>query len=276
MGVTSRPAVPAFMTSRSAEVFRVTTAAGYEIKATEWHDFYTTRGKIKLRDLKPGDELLVQSGKGQFGGCGSGEVGVLLGLLTGDGHVTNRGKGERAAVVNLWGGDRDLADTIVASINTLIKGWSDRARSYQVSAVAVPERNLVMIRSILLLRVLKEMYGLSPDLKTAVPEIVWRGTEECVKGYLRGLFQCDGTVQRDDQNSYCTVRLASSQPSLLKDVQMLLANFGIFCRVLKHREAGERILPDGKGGKRAYSCQADYELIIVRSRVTTSCRRSGS
>ena len=64
MGVTVREAVPAFMTAPSADVYRVVTEAGYEIKATEWHDFYTTRGKIKLRDLKPGDELLIQSGRG--------------------------------------------------------------------------------------------------------------------------------------------------------------------------------------------------------------------
>ncbi len=78
----------AFMSAPSADVYRVVTKDGYEIKATEWHDFYTTRGKIKLRDLKPGDELLIQSGKGQFGGCGSEELGVLIGLLTGDGHFT--------------------------------------------------------------------------------------------------------------------------------------------------------------------------------------------
>jgi ribonucleoside-diphosphate reductase alpha chain len=262
-GVTVRPAVPAFMTSPSADVFRVVTEAGYEIRATEWHDFYTTRGKIKLRDLKPGDELLIQSGKGQFGGCGSGEIGVLLGLLTGDGHFTNRGKGEQAAVVNLWGGDRALAENVVASINYLIKGWSDNARTYQVSAVAVPDRNLVMIRSILLLRVLKEMYGISTELKTAVPEIVWRGNEDCVKGYLRGLFQSDGTVNVSGKDgTSCSVRLASSVLSLLKDVQMLLANSGIFARIYKRREAGQRMLPDGKGGKRAYDCKADYELLI--------------
>ncbi|HTY92647.1 MAG TPA: LAGLIDADG family homing endonuclease [Steroidobacteraceae bacterium] len=261
-GVTARPAVPAFMTAPSADVYRVVTKAGYEIKATEWHDFYTTRGKIKLRDLKPGDEVLIQSGKGQFGGCGSGELGVLLGLLTGDGHFTNRGEGEQAAVVNLWGADRALADGIVATVNALIAGWAENARTYQVSAVTVPERNLVMIRSVMLLRVLQQMYGISPALKTSVPEIVWRGNEECVKGYLRGLFQSDGTVQRDDRRAYCTVRLASSQPSLLKDVQMLLANFGIFCRILKRRAAGGRLLPDGRGGKRLYECQGDYELII--------------
>ena len=73
------------------------TEDGYEIKATQWHDFYTTRGKLELRDLLPGDELLVQSGKGQFGREGSAELGLLLGLITGDGHFTNRGKGQDAA-----------------------------------------------------------------------------------------------------------------------------------------------------------------------------------
>jgi ribonucleoside-diphosphate reductase alpha chain len=260
-GVTVRPAVPAFMTSSSADVYRVVTKDGYEIKATEWHDFYTTRGKIKLKDLKPGDELLIQSGKGQFGGKGSSELGTLLGLLTGDGHFTNRGKGQNAAVVNLWGDDRDYAQEVVTYINSLIAGFAERPRQYRVSAVAVPERNLVMIRSVILARVL-EHYGFTTKAKLQVPEIVWRGSEDCVRGYLRGLFQSDGTVQRDDANSYCTIRLASSQQALLKDVQMLLANFGIFCRVLQRRAAGQRLLPDGNGGKRLYDCQADYELII--------------
>jgi ribonucleoside-diphosphate reductase alpha chain len=261
LGVDVRPAVPAFMTAPSADVYRVVTEDGYEIKATEWHDFYTSRGKIKLRDLKPGDELMIQSGKGQFGGKGNAELGQLLGMITGDGHFTNRGKGKEAAVINLWGADRVLAESVVASVNSFISGIAGSGKGYKVSAVAVPERNMVMIRSVILARVL-EYHGFTADAKLKVPEIVWRGNEECVKGYLRGLFQTDGTVQRDDKNAYCTIRLASSQQSLLKDVQMLLANFGIFCRVLKRRAAGERLLPDGKGGKQLCSCQADYELII--------------
>src|SRR5258708_13476420 len=233
MGVTVRPAVPAFMTSSSADVYRVVTQDGYEIKATEWHDFYTSRGKIKLKDLKAGDELLIQSGKGQFGGCGSAELGQLLGLLAGDGHFTNRGKGKEAAVVNLWGADRAVADSVVAYVNSLIAGYAEHPRNYRVSAVAVPERNMVMIRSVILARVLAQ-YGFTAETKLKVPEIVWRGNEECVKGYLRALFQTDGTVQRDDKNAYCTIRLASSQQSLLKDVQILLGNFGIFCRILNY------------------------------------------
>ncbi|HUL19692.1 MAG TPA: LAGLIDADG family homing endonuclease, partial [Steroidobacteraceae bacterium] len=261
MGTTVREAVPAFMTAASADVYRVTTKDGYEIKATEWHDFYTTRGKIKLKDLKPGDELLVQSGKGQFGGCGEEELGILLGLITGDGHFTNRG-GQTAAIIDLWGEDQAYAQQLTKYINTMIRGWSHNRRQYEVTAVAVPERNLLQIRSVLLARMLLEFFGFGPKCKIQVPEIVWRGNEACVRGYLRGLFQSDGTVQRDDNNAYCTIRLASSQQSLLKDVQMLLANFGIFCRVLKRRAAGQRALPDGKGGKKLYDCKADYELII--------------
>ena len=262
LGVDVREAVPAFMTSQSADVYRVVTKDGYEIKATEWHDFYTTRGKIKLKDLKPGDELLIQSGKGQFGGCGNGELGQLLGLITGDGHFTNRGKNREAAVVNLWGADRVLAESVVTTVNSLIAGYAANTRKYRVSSVAVPERNLVMIRSVILARVLQQLFGFTAECKRSVPEIIWRGNEECVRGYLRGLFQSDGTVQRNDDNSHCTVRLASSVPALLKDVQMLLANFGIVCSVCKRREAGQRLLPDGKGGTNLYQCKADYELII--------------
>jgi ribonucleoside-diphosphate reductase alpha chain len=262
-GVTVREAVPAFMTSPSADVYRVVTADGYEIKATEWHDFYTTRGKIKLKDLKPGDELLVQSGKGQFGGCGEERLGVLLGLVTGDGHFTNRGRGQTAAVIDLWGEDRGYAQRLVDYINSMIAGWAHAPRDCTVKAVAVPERNLLRIRSVLLARLLLEFFGFTARAKTQVPEIIWRGNEACVRGYLRGLFQSDGTINVSaDGGTSCSIRLASSQPSLLRDVQVLLANFGIFCRVLKRREAGQRTLPDGRGGQRVHDCKADYQLIV--------------
>ncbi|MDN5865624.1 MAG: ribonucleoside-diphosphate reductase, partial [Gammaproteobacteria bacterium] len=260
-GTEVRPAKPAFMTARAADVYRVRTAAGYEIKATAWHEFFTPRGKLKLSELKTGDELLVQSGKGQFGKEGSGELGTLLGFITGDGHFTNRGKDQEAVIVNFWNEERSLAEGISAYINTLIAGVSERTRSYEVAPVAVPDRNHVFIRSVLLARVL-EHYGFTRQSKLSVPEVVWRGTEDCVKGYLRALFQADGTVNLSGKGASCSIRLASSYPDFLHEIQMLLANFGIFSRIYKRRKAGKRRLPDGHGGKREYRCKADYELII--------------
>ena len=258
-GVDIRPAKAAFMTAELADVYEVTCEDGYSIKATSWHDFYTARGKLKLKELRPGDEILVQSGKGQFGQQGSAELGVLLGLITGDGHFTNRGLGQEAAVINFWNEDRVLAAETARIVNGLIAGLAANGREYRVSPVAVPQRNHVFLRSVMLARVL-EHYGFTRNTKLHVPEVVWRGNEDCVKGYLRALFQSDGTVNA--AGNRCSIRLASSQPGLLREVQMLLANLGVFCRILQRRQAGRRILPDGKGGQKEYECRADHELII--------------
>jgi ribonucleoside-diphosphate reductase alpha chain len=260
-GTTTRPAKPAFMTARQAEIFRVTTDAGYEIKATAWHDFYTTRGKVKLSELKPGDEVLVQSGKGQFGPLGNEELGILLGLIAGDGHFTNRGKGQEAAIVSLWNEERALADRVVATINSMIAGLSATSRAYSVGAVAVPQQNRIFIRSVLLARALEEI-GFNRYTKLRVPEIVWLGSEPCVKGYLRGLFQTDGTVNVSSYGQTCSVRLTSVERPLLQDVQVLLANFGIFSRIHSRREACEKEMPNGRGGMSLYPCRQLFELII--------------
>ena len=260
-GVVVRDAKPVFMTASSADVFHVETADGYQIKATAWHEFYTSRGKLKLSDLQPGDELLVQGGKGQFGTEGSESLGMLIGLIAGDGHFTNRGGGNQAAIISFWGEDRAFAPQVAALVNELIGNTAANARTYRVEPVAVPERNHVFIRSVLLARYLAHL-GFSAASKYSVPEVVWRGSEECVRGYLRALFQTDGTVNVSCSRQSCSVRLASSEVSLLRDVQILLANFGVFGSISNRRKECERVLPDGRGGSRLYRCKADFELII--------------
>jgi len=256
-----RDAVPVFQTAPLAEVYRVTTEDGYEIKCTEWHELVTVRGKIRLSQLRVGDRVLVQSAKGQFGTRGNEELGILLGLITGDGHFTNRGNRQQAAIVNFWGDDRALAANVAAYVNSLILSLSSNSRHYRVEPVSVPARNHVFVRSVLLARYLEQL-GFSASTKHEVPEIVWQGTEECVRGYLRGLFQSDGTVNISERSQSCSIRLASSYPGLLGHVQALLANFGIFSRLRKRRDAAERLLPNGRGGTASYPCRADYELIL--------------
>jgi ribonucleoside-diphosphate reductase alpha chain len=268
-----RPAKPAFMTSGDAEVFRVTTEDGYEIKATAWHEFYTARGKLKLSQIKPGDELWVQAGKGQFGQQGSEPLGVLLGLLTGDGHFTNRGEGREAAVITLWDEDRVLAESVASTVNALIAGLP-AGRRYAVSPVAIPERNEVFIRSVLLARVLENL-GFNRRTKLRVPEVVWCGSEACVRGYLRALFQTDGTVNISSYGRTCSARLTSIRRQLLQEVQVLLANFGIFSRIRDCLPARRGTFPDHKGGTRDYECQATYELMIGGESLRVFAREIG-
>ncbi|CAK0753519.1 Ribonucleoside-diphosphate reductase [Gammaproteobacteria bacterium] len=260
-GIEIRSAVPVFKTSEFADVFTVTTKHGYEIKATEWHEFYTNRGKLKLKDLQIGDNLLIQSGKGSFGEKGDYGLGLVIGLITGDGHITNKGDREEVACIGLWGENRSIAPTVIGYINEIIEGKEKGNRKYTVSSVEVKNRYLISISSTILAKELAE-HGFTKESKHRVPEIIWQGSEECVKGYLHGLFQTDGCVQLSEKSQTCSVRLSSSYPNLLKDVQMLLANFGIFSGIYKRRDSGFRMMPDGKGGRKEYWCQPNYDLII--------------
>ena len=259
-GVSTRPATPAFATRDAAEVWRVTTHDGHEIEATAWHDFFTTRGKVKLRDLRVGDELLIQSGKGQFGSEGSYALGFLMGLIAGDGCFSSRTGGQEAAIVSLWGDERRLVPRVLGLVHGLV---GPRHPHHTAGSIVSESRDSEAIRSISLAKVLAA-HGFTRGTKLQVPEVVWRGTEECVRGYLQGLFQADGTVNISGHRHAptCSIRLSSSTPTLLREVQLLLSNFGVFSSLKKRREAGKRRLPDGRGGHALYDCQADHELII--------------
>ncbi|MBD4896544.1 hypothetical protein GUF81_12805, partial [Xanthomonas citri pv. citri] len=70
-GTTIVDAIPMQLTKKDAEIFKVKTKQGYEIRATEWHKFYVKRDgeiqKLQLNQLKTGDKLLVQSAEGAYG-----------------------------------------------------------------------------------------------------------------------------------------------------------------------------------------------------------------
>mgnify|MGYP002716998751 CR=1 FL=1 len=272
-GVEQRSAVPVFMTAKNAEIFKVTTQAGYEIKATKWHKFYTQRGKIELKDLKVGDELWIQSGEGQFGTQGSYELGALMGFVAGDGHFTQTKDDTPLKVsVALWGEDcLESGDRLAKYANMVIKehrdmlGYSGKnIKQYRIKPNMIKGvKNLATEKSGFGSQLLAKVftsYGMTPDTKLQVPEVVWQGNRECVVGYLQGLFQADGTVMSNKNSS--DVRLNSSTLSLLKDVQVLLSNFGILSRIHLRRKACDKMMPDGKDGQKLYHCRENYELII--------------
>ncbi len=136
-------------------------------------------------DLQVGrSSCLCSPAKVSSGRKAAQDLGELLGLITGDGHFTNRGRGKEAVVVSLWGDDRALAERIAAYMNVLMaQAILNAARTYCVHPVAVPDRNMVFLRSVAVVRALAH-YGFTAATKHQVPEVVWRGSEDCVRGYL--------------------------------------------------------------------------------------------
>ena len=83
---------------------------------------------------------------------------------------------------------------------------------------------------------------------------------------LRGLFTADGTVVDSGEKSQY-VGLDSTSLELLVQVQRMLLGFGIKARIYENRRGGQltSILPDGKGGSKAYPVREMHSLRITRS-----------
>lgn len=265
-GATTRPVTHAFKTADSAPVYKITTKAGYSLKATEWHKFHVEGSSefVSLKDLKVGSRLWIQSGEGQFGTLGSAALGRVLGVLAGDGHFSSDGQGNDRAVLSFWSDDEGVSSQLLADVNELLKDViGGNNRTYQLELVNIPSENKASIASVLLARELAK-FEVTKDTKLTVPEVVYQGTRECVVGYLQGLFYADGTVMSSEEKRSCDVRLSSVKHEFLEEIQVLLANFGIFSKIYSRRKAGNREMPNGKGGVAEYPCQESFDLIISK------------
>jgi ribonucleoside-diphosphate reductase alpha chain len=286
-GTVVRKAARAFYTGVKP-VVRLTTREGLELTLTPDHLLLTPEGYREAGSLKPGDRILVQSGEGLFpkeealptavlevvqervataggrGGRGradiqaqyshlptrwSRELGVALGWLLGDGYLREDG-------VGFYFSRQDFAQ--VAWLPDLLRDWfgggslqETRSNTYHLHFKRIPAEFF-------------QALGVKPAKATEkrVPESLFRAPREAVVGFLQGLFSADGSVQINPGKQDATVRLASSSKGLLQDVQLLLLNLGIYGRIHKRREAGQKELPDGRGGLKAYPVAAQYELIL--------------
>lgn len=249
-------------------VYRLSTVEGYELRLTEDHKVMTTRGWVEVAHLRPGDRVHLLNRKGGFGVGGTLEEGRVLGWLVGDGTVN-----VVRAVLSFFGEEkRELAPLFAGMVNDIVER-PDRRRSYPVGVVHVEARDEARVSSDRL-RAFAEQHGLA-DNKFQVPPAVFAGNEAMQRGFLQALFTADGQVNDGDIKG-CSVRLSSSHLPLLKDVQRLLLNFGIASTLYENRRpAGYRPLPDGRGGRKDYFCQAQHELAISKSNLAVFASEIG-
>lgn len=263
IGTSIRPASGAFKTADSAKLYRVITEAGYSIKVTDYHELYTDRGKLKLKDIVVGDKLWISSGSGGFGNHGDRETGFLLGFWYGDGAFHNEEDGSRVAIT-LYGEKRELAgrimDAATALANTVPLADNCPRDSYELSWCQSDDR--LVLRSYRLTKAFETMGVTSKK----VSDWIFSASKECVAGFLEGYFAADGTVNISGKSGSCALKYGSVNLELLEDTQLLLSNFGIFSRLYQNRKkACRKLMPDGKGGMKEYECQAYHELYVLDS-----------
>lgn len=256
-------AIPMQLTAKQASVYEINTQQGYSIKATEWHKFYReVNGKIEkvaLHELNIGDKLLVQSDEGAYGNFDDKELAYIAGILNGDGTFT-----EDKAVLYLYAKKAEIKDKVEQICASVIKRYKNR--SYQHNTSFEPKfsynekADRWTLSSTVLFDILKE-FGVTKETKTRVPEFVFKGTKEVVGAFLSGLYQMDGTVNASEKYKAMTYELTSINKQGIEEIQVLLANQGVYSTIYK-MSGKSRPMPDGKSGLKEYNIRDSYKIAI--------------
>ncbi|CAN5204486.1 hypothetical protein BH24PSE2_BH24PSE2_09220 [soil metagenome] len=259
-----------FCTGRKP-VVKVETMEGHVIRLTGDHRLLRApRDSLTFEwcaagTLKSGDRLLLNDHRAnaEWNGDYGREEGYLIGLLLGDGMLK-----ADTAVLSVW------QPSVAANDDVTARGSDARAvmAGALKAAQALPHRaDFQDWREIagrgeyrfksLALKGLAEKLGLAPGRKTITPAME-RASSAFYRGFLRGFFDADGSVQ-GTQAKGISVRLAQSDLPRLRAVQRMLLRLGISSRIYRHRRvAGSSLLPDGKGGLRQYATRAQHELVV--------------
>ena len=264
-----------FFATGAKPVFKVITKRGYQLRLTGNHQLKQvtqhTRdslsgGWAEVDTLSPGDEIFLQDQRtaAPWAGVGSYPEGWLLGQLVGDGtFITD--KARPMAALDYWGEHHELWARLA----------EDGIRQYAAGEkvwVSIGEgRSRVQSDG---LASLADRYGIRHGEKVVTDEVE-RASEEFYRGFLRGLFDADGSVQ-GTQEKGVSVRLAQSNLETLQRVQRMLARLGVMSSIYEERRpAGPRLLPDGHGGSKEYEARADHELVVSGANLERFADRVG-
>ncbi len=256
-----------FFKTGEKEVIKLETFEGYSLRLTSNHlikkAVLDNPRALKYEwceagSLKPGDYVVLNNHrqnadwKGQY----NYQEGYLTGLLVGDGTL----KSDKA-VLSVWNYPvRDGAQSVMQF--AMDSALSMPHRSDFSGWMTLPARNEYRM-SLGYIKQLAHNLGMFPGHKTITPEVE-KTSSDFYKGFLRGFFDADGSVQLGTQGRI-NVRLAQSDLACLEAVQRMLLRLGIVSKIYQNRRvAGTKLLPDGKGGHKEYPVKAQHELVISR------------
>lgn len=230
--------------------------------------------------LNTGDEILLHNHRqapawGDAGQARREEAeGYLLGLLIGDGVL----KADNA-VLSVWPGKQAVGGGFeppgVEGIMTMALAAAQQLphRADFTGWMAVGGRGEFRLATSALKK-LAHAHGMAPRNKAVTPAME-RRSSAFHQGFLRGLFDTDGSVQ-GSQAKGVSIRLAQSDLDRLIAAQRMLARLGIMSTLYRDRRSAQlRLMPDGKRGSREYPTRAQHELIISGDNIAVYAERVG-
>lgn len=229
-------------------IYRLTTKEGYVHDVTNDHRVLTKDGWKEVKDLVVDDKLIIQTKKGLFGKEHFPELAFLIGHYQGDGH--NHGNGY---AWHVWSHEYHFIDELELALNKVYSHYDLKGKVPTFGTEHVTSQN-VRSRKMISKRIPYTF------VKGVVPELVWRGTEETIKSYLKGLYITDGCVYQSKKHQ--SIKISQSNYDFICEIQLLLLNLGIKSTVYK-KNGCKRLMPDGKGGCDLYNAKDSYTIEVT-------------
>jgi ribonucleoside-diphosphate reductase alpha chain len=243
--------IPGVIKTAKKLVYLLQSMEGYQVKVTKNHRILTPSGWRQAGDLQKGDKICLQSTKGGFGEMGNLRIGQILGWYVGDGW--NTGKDQRATLA-FYGKDKGRLSHYFCDIVN---------EELESNLVVIKSKKREEVRSRRILKLIRDWEMESKEISN----LLLSSSADCQRGFLQGLFTADGSIQGRKEKGY-SVRLSQNNLDNLRNVQIMLLNFGIASKIYENRRREQmRLMPDSDGQPKHYKTKANHELVISKENI---------
>ena len=226
-----------FYISDKDRTIKVITDLGFEIEGSFDHPVMTQRGWVKLKNITDKDSLRIQVGQNVWSSVDEvdSDTAKFLGYVVSEGHLvySKSGKLQRIRITN---SDSHVLNFCARQARKL--GYTARIIHHDTRTSEVALEGLLHEDQ----KQLVKLFGTKKyrSANKHIPQCILSSTKQVVASFLRGLFEGDGCVSTG-RVSYTTL-----SSKLAKEVQILLANFGIFSKKISMIAYASNV-PDHQG-----------------------------
>jgi len=256
-----------FFCTGNKPVFKIETKEGFSLRLTDNHQLLKVTAQtqkkqysewVETKDLQVGDRILLHNHRDiqSWSGAGTKDEGWLIGSLVGDGSLFNTAWND-SACLRYWGEtSEEMAEYAVSTLEKTVNYSSVNLAGHYHKQLKHRVINSSGLAS------LAAKFEIAPQNKN-ISKSIEEASYEFYRGFLRGFFDADGSVQ-GTQDKGISVRLAQSNLQTLQAVQRMLARLGIISTVYQQRRAsGILMLPNSDRQPAPYFCKAQHELVIA-------------
>jgi ribonucleoside-diphosphate reductase alpha chain len=254
-----------FFKAGKSPVFRLETEEGFTVDLAENHPVLRVASSARSGSraewtetghIKPGDQLLLHNHRlfRNWPGEYDEAEGYLIGLLLGEG--TSKQDTPAASVRIPTGNQLLVADP------------AEWARPYQKGQTETLVASLPSNELRLSLGRFKEMalrLAILPKERSITPALE-KCSSDFYRGFLRGLFDCDGSVQ-GTQKKGVSIRLSRKDALFLQALQRMLLRLGMVSRITEEHRSESAMSLGEDGKRRSSSGNVRHELLITNNNV---------